>query len=374
MSPGEQRRSSAGPTLIARKQLPAPAGSSRLLAVPVTAQDQRMTVVVGASLRQRDLALADVRNVLLIGGPAALALASLLGYALAALSLRSVELMRRRAAGVSVLEPGQRLPVPPGNDELARLARTLNEMLARNEVAVQRERTFVADASHELRSPLAILRAELDVALLGESPPEELRRAVASAVEEADRLSALAEDLLVLAQADRDGLSIKREAIDVRDSLERLADRFAPVAREAGATIDARAPSGLVVHADRRRLEQALGNLLDNALRHGAARVLVRAEAHGGRLQLQVSDDGPGFPTDFLAHAFERFARPDRSRTAPGAGLGLSIVQAIARAHEGAAYVSNGAGGGAHVCLELPLGTRPPLATTPASAPIGAAA
>jgi two-component system, OmpR family, sensor kinase len=355
LSPSEQSRSRPGPTLFERKGVPGPAGSSRVLAVPVKAQGQQMIVVVGVSLRQRDNALADLRTVLLIGGPVALALASLLGYAVAALSLRSVELMRRRASNVSLLEPGQRLPVPASNDELARLARTLNEMLARNEVAFQRERAFVADASHELRSPLAILRGELDVALVGDSPPSELRRAVASAAEEADRLSGLAEDLLVLAQADRERVPIKRERIDMRETLQRLGDRFAPLAGEAGARIQTSAPGRVEIRADRRRLEQALGNLIENALRQGATSVLVQAEPRHDRLELHVRDDGPGFPADFLVHAFDRFARPDRSRTAPGAGLGLSIVRAIARAHGGEAYVSNQAAGGADVCVTLPV-------------------
>lgn len=354
LSPAELSRSGTRPTLLASKRIQGPAGSSRLLAIPVRAQDQRMVVVVGASLHQRADALAELRTLLLLGGPVALALACLLGYAVAALALRSVESMRRRALHVSLVDPGQRLPVPPGNDELARLARTLNEMLARNEVAFDRERTFVADASHELRSPLAILRAELDVALMGRSSAEELRAAVASAAEETDRLSALAEDLLTLAQADQGNLPIQREPVDLREILERLGERFAKPAREAGAVIETRAEPDMRVGADPRRLEQALGNLLENALRHGAHTIVLQAERHGKQLELHVSDDGPGFPPAFLDVAFERFTRADRPRTIPGAGLGLSIVRSIARAHGGEAYIANGAAGGAHVWLSIP--------------------
>jgi signal transduction histidine kinase len=354
LSRGELLRAGTGPMLIERRTIPGPAGSSRLLAIPVRAQDQPVVVVVGASLHQRDGALADLRTVLLLGGPVALVLASLLGYAVAALALRSVESMRRRAQHISLGDPGRRLPVPPANDELARLARTLNEMLARNEVAFQRERTFVADASHELRSPLAILRAELDVALMGESSHEELRLAVASAAEEADRLSKLAEDLLMLAAADQGSLPIKREPIDVAESLGRLGERFTERARESGATLKMRASPDLQISADALRLEQALGNLIENALRHGAHAILVQAERYGDGLALHVSDDGPGFPQPFLDVAFERFTRGDRSRTAPGAGLGLSIVRTIARAHGGEAYIANRAGGGAHVWISIP--------------------
>jgi two-component system OmpR family sensor kinase len=354
LSPAELLKSAGGPTMFARKAVPGQAGSSRLLAIPVRAQDQRVIVVVGSSLRQRESALSDMRTVLLLGGPVALVLASLLGYAVAAVALRSVESMRSRALQVSLLEPGRRLPVPPGRDELARLARTLNEMLARNEVAFQRERAFVADASHELRSPLAILRAELDVALMGDSSREELRRAVVSAAEEADRLSTLAEDLLMLAEADQGKLPIKLEQIDVPERLHQLSERFALRARETGATIETRAAPGLTALADPLRLEQALGNLVENSLRHGARVVVVDAEHRDGRLELHVSDDGPGFPPAFLQIAFERFTRADRPRTAPGAGLGLSIVRSIARAHGGEAFISNGKEGGAHVWLSIP--------------------
>ena len=334
--------------------IPGPAGSSRVLAIPVHAQDQRMIVVVGASLRQREDALGELRTVLLLGGPVALALACLLGYAVAALALRGVESMRRRALHVSLVDPGQRLPVPAGNDELARLARTLNEMLSRNELAFERERAFVADASHELRSPLAILRAELDVALMGESSEEELRRTVISAAEETDRLSALADDLLLLARADEGNLPMHRRPLHLHEMLERLAERFGQQAQDAGAVIETRAEPDVRIDADPRRMEQALGNLVENALRHGAHTIVVAAELYGRRLELHVSDDGAGFPPGFREVAFERFTRADRPRTEPGAGLGLAIVRSIARAHGGEAYISGEEAGGAHVWLSIP--------------------
>jgi signal transduction histidine kinase len=370
LSPADLQRSRTGPILLERKVVPGAAGRSRLLAIPVQAQGQRLVVVVGSSLRARDGALADLRTVLLLGGPVALVLASLCGYGVATLALRSVGSMRRRAQHISLDEPGQRLPVPPANDELAHLARTLNDMLARNEAAFQRERTFVADASHELRSPLAILRAELDVALVGESSREELAQAVASAAEEADRLSSLAEDLLMLAAADQGSLPIRRESIDVARTLKRLRERFSQRASKVGREIVTSAPSGLQLQADPLRLEQALGNLLDNALRHGAGTVVVQATQRGDRVELQVRDEGPGFPPDFLRAAFERFTRADRTRTTGGAGLGLSIARSIARAHGGEAYVANSAAGGALVRLSIPdLAVRePPSAKRPVGA------
>jgi two-component system, OmpR family, sensor kinase len=350
---------SAGTTLIARATAAGAAGGARLLAIPVLAQGQRLVIVVGSSLRARDAALGALRTMLLLGGPVALLLASLLGYVLATLALRSVESMRRRAEQISLVEPGQRLPVPRSGDELARLADTLNQMLARNEAAFERERAFVADASHELRSPLAILRAELDVALVGESSREELEHALASAAEEADRLSRLAEDLLTLCEADRGSLPIRREVIDVAHSLEQLVARFGQRASETGSVILTRVSPGLRVRADPLRLEQALGNLVDNALRHGGRTVVVRARRGGEDVELEVSDDGPGFPPTFLNDAFARFTRADRARTSGGAGLGLAIVRSIARAHGGEACASNAAGGGGVVRMSIPDSLEP---------------
>jgi two-component system OmpR family sensor kinase len=373
LSTAELRTSATTPTLFERKSVPGAPGSSRVFALPVRAQDRQIVVVVGSSLHERDTALANLRTVLLLGGPVALLLASLLGYGVARLALRSVESMRQRAQRISVGEPGQRLPVPSANDELARLAQTLNDMLARNDAVFQRERTFIADASHELRSPLAILKAELDVALVGSCSRAELECAVRSAGEEADRLSQLAEDLLVLAAADQDRLPLRRESIDVAQSLGRLRARFAQRASEAGRVIAGSASDGLRLRADPLRIEQALGNLLDNALVHARREVVLRAERRGQCVELLVADDGPGFPPELRDAAFERFTRADRTRTVGGAGLGLSIVRSIARAHGGDASISDKPGGGALVRLSIPDASvdehaRPRPAATPARA------
>ncbi len=355
LGPTGQERAARAPLLVQRVELPQPVGSARLLAVAVRAQDQQLTVIVGTSLRGRDGALADVRTVLLLGGPAALLLASLLGYAVAAFSLRTVEAMRRRAHQLSPLQPGGRLPVPAAGDELSRLAATLNEMLERTERAFAHERAFVADASHELRSPVAIMRAELDAALLGESSPAELRGALESAVEEAERLSALTDDLLTLAQADEGQVRLRRGRFDALELLESLVARYETLARRAHTRLATDAPPGLELWADRRRLEQALGNLIDNALRHGAGTVRMQARCERDCLVLEVSDEGPGFPPATIGAAFERFARGERARTSPGAGLGLSIVQAIVRSHGGEVRLANAPGGGAAVQIEIPL-------------------
>jgi two-component system, OmpR family, sensor kinase len=324
---------------------------ARLLAAPVGDS----VVVAGASLEDRDEALSGLRNQLLIGGPIALLLASLAGYVLAGATLRPVEAMRRRAAEISATVDGRRLPEPEGDDEIARLARTLNEMLARLEAGLQRERRFAAEASHELRTPLASLRAELELALRRPRTNEELRAALGSAAEETDRLTALAEDLLVLARSDEGALRLERRPLAAGELLDSVAGRFAARAGEAGVELEVDAPAGLEAVGDRARLEQALGNLVDNALRHGAGPVRLEAERANGSVALRVSDAGEGFADDVLPRAFERFSRADGARSGSGAGLGLAIVAAIAQAHGGRASAANRPGGGAEVTLVLPV-------------------
>jgi signal transduction histidine kinase len=261
--------------------------------------------------------------------------------------------MRRRAAAFTAGTTAERLPVPPADDEIGRLGRTLNEMLARLEVSFARERAFVADASHELRTPLAILRTELELALRGTRDRDELEAAVRSAAEETDRLSELAESLLVIARADQGRLPMHRSTLHADDLLETLAHRFETRARADGRTVRAEPAPGVELQGDGARLEQALGNMVENALRHGRGPVTLSAHGANGRVELHVRDRGPGFPPEFLPSAFERFSRADESRTGIGTGLGLAITAAIADAHGGVARAAN-LGDGADVWLELP--------------------
>jgi signal transduction histidine kinase len=327
---------------------------SRLLATPIVSRGRRLVLIVGATREDRAETLASFRHVLLIAGPIALALATLAGYGLAGLSLRPVESMRRRAAAVSAETPGERLPVPQTGDEVERLAETLNEMLARLEVALERERDFVADAGHELRTPLALLRTELELALRHGKSPDELRATVRASSGEVDRLAQLAEDLLLIARADRGQLPLRVERLEASDLLSTVASRFEWRAQEAGRPLEAVAIPGVPLWGDRIRLEQALGNLVDNALRHGEGQVRLSAAARNGVVELHVTDEGNGFPPEFLERAFERFARPDQSRARGGSGLGLSIVRVIAEAHGGTAELANKNGGGADVWLAVP--------------------
>jgi signal transduction histidine kinase len=281
-------------------------------------------------------------------------LASFAGYGLAAAALRPVEAMRRRAAVVSATEPGM-LPVPPARDEISRLAVTLNEMLSRLQAALEHERRFVADASHELRTPVALLRTELELALRRPRAPEELQLALRSALVEAERLSQLADDLLLLARTEDGSLPVRSERTDVAAVFDTVSRRFATRARESGRALRTE-PTTAVVSADPNRLEQALDNLVENALSYGAGEVTIFAEQREHSLDLHVADRGPGFNSAFLDRAFDRFSRADDARGEGGSGLGLSIVQLIAEAHGGRATASNRPGGGADVWLSLPAG------------------
>jgi len=326
------------------------AGGFRLRAEPAGAN----VVVVGESLEDRGEALDSLFALLLVALPIALLVSSAIGYLVAGAALRPVEAMRRQAAEISPDTPERRLPLPRANDEISRLGATLNEMLGRLDDGLARERRFVADASHELRTPLATLQTELELATRRPRSQAELEVALRSAREEVERLVSLAEDLLVLARSDDGDLATRAEPIGASELLGEVARRQRTHATSKARAIDVSAPDDLVLVGDRRRLEQALENLVDNALRHGAGTVRMDARAANGVVVLAVSDEGAGFPPDFVPHAFERFSRADAARSGGGAGLGLAIADAIARAHGGTAHAANAAEGGAEVWLSLP--------------------
>jgi signal transduction histidine kinase len=327
---------------------------ARLLVTPVTARGRRLLVVVGAGADDRNSQLRSLALLLAIGGPVALLLASLAGFGVASAALRPVEEMRRKADQITEDAPGERLPVGRAHDEIARLGTTLNRMLARLELAVERERSFVANASHEFRMPLAVLKTELELALDGDRSREMLHDALLSISEETDRLAELAEALLVIARADGGQLQLATTDIDTAELLDGVSMRFAARVRSSGRMIVVDPGPTAHMTADSRRVEQALGNLVENALRHGNGTIHLGTRAHDHTIELFVRDEGPGFPPEFIAEAFDRFTRADQARSRGGAGLGLSIVQAIARAHGGEASASNDPSGGARVSIELP--------------------
>jgi signal transduction histidine kinase len=341
LDPAQVERASSETVLIGDRDVPGIEGQARILARPADSAAGAFIVVVGASTEDRSETLAGLAGSFAIGAPIALLLACGLGYLLAGRALLPVEAMRRRAREITLERSGERLPLPRADDEIRQLGETLNEMLDRIEASLERERVFVADASHELRGPLAVLRAELELAGRQERSPEELRAALSSAAEEVDRLSQLAEDLLVIARSDQGRLPITRQRVELKTVLEQVRERFATRGKEAGREILIEAPDGAAAELDPLRVEQALGNLIENALRHGGGEVRLSARRDHGAAVFEVSDQGPGFPDGFEARAFERFTRADEGRTGGGAGLGLAIARAIAVAHGGEVEIAD---------------------------------
>ena len=349
----------AGPAFFVRSIPLIDTDPVRLLAVPANVAGARSFVIVGATLGDRRDDLDRLLVALAIGGPVALALTSVAGWIVAGFALRPVERMREEAAAISLSEPDRRLPVPATDDELARLARTLNSMLDRLQRSFERERRFVDDASHELRTPLAVLKMELDLALARARTPEELERALRAASGETDRLVGLAEDLLVLTRAEGGSLPVHREDVALRPLLVNVCATHQRRAGAAGVRIEVDSAEE-TASLNPVRVRQAVENLLDNAIRHTPPGGLVTARAErrlvgpGHAVVIQVEDSGTGFPPDLLSRAFEPFTGSGAENgDGAGAGLGLSIVRAVAEAHGGTAKAENLPGGGARLTLIL---------------------
>jgi signal transduction histidine kinase len=349
----------ASDVLVVDRKVPGVEGTARVLARSAGDQPPGAAVVaVGQSLDDRDETLSGLAASFAVGGPIAVLLASIAGYLLAATGLRPVEAMRRRAREVSLTRPGERLPLPAARDEIGRLGETLNEMLDRLQRSFERERRFVADAGHELRTPVAIVKTELEGAMRTGDYGPDVRDALAAAIEECDRLAQLAEDLMVVARSAEGELPVRAEELPARTLLEDVRERFADRAAQRNRSIGVEAENGVVLSGDPLRVRQALGNLVDNALRHGDGDIVLRSRRAGTGVELEVSDRGPGFEPGIVDRAFERFARGDRARTRGGTGLGMAIVRAVAEAHGGRAEIVPG-GEGATVRIWLPDGTAP---------------
>jgi signal transduction histidine kinase len=355
-------RASTGPVVVERN-VPPIEGVVRVFARPVSSRRGSPVVAVGLSLDDRDEVLSRLVAAFAGGAPAAVVLASVLGYFLAAAGLAPIEAMRRRAGEVS-LDRGERLPLPAAYDEVRRLGETLNEMLDRLQRSFERERRFVADASHELRTPVAVLKTEIEAALRTEDAGPQAREALTAALDECDNLAQLAEDLLVIARSADGRLPVRHEELRARSVLDSVQERFADRARQHGRPIRVEAADDLAIQADPLRVRQALGNLVDNALRHGDGEIVLSARRADGGVEIDVADQGPGFAPEIAERAFERFTRGDAARTRGGAGLGMAIVRAIAEAHSGRTEVTPA--DGTTVRLWLP-DSPPPAARRPAA-------
>ncbi|WP_327234459.1 HAMP domain-containing histidine kinase [Streptomyces sp. NBC_01317] len=341
-----------GPLTTGRATVDGAAGEYRFASIEVTDTSGRTVVVhAGATLAARQSAVGTAAAAMLVGLPVLLLVVGGVTWLVTRRALRPVEGIRREMAAITASEDlSRRVPEPATHDEVARLARTTNETLTALEASVERQRRFVADASHELRSPIASLRTQLEV---GDAHPGLLD--VPGAVADTVRLQQLAADLLLLARLDA-GERPGQARFDLGDlAAEEIAVRTTDrvkVSPEAGEEPG----RSLEVTGSRGQLARVLGNLLDNAQRHAASSVTVSVHRRAGRIVLAVADDGPGVPEAERERVFERFVRLDdaRARDDGGAGLGLAIARDVAHRHGGTLTVTQAPLGGARFELALP--------------------
>ncbi len=354
LTPAQLRAARHGPVVVTTT---IDGDVERVMGAPFRARPG-WTAVAGVSLESADSTVTALVTRLVIGGAVFILVCAAGAYMLARAALAPAERLRREAAALSERDPAARLAVPKTRDEIAALAGTMNDLLGRLHSAIARQRSFVADASHELRTPFAVLSGELELASRPGRSREELADAVTAAAEETARLARITDDLLLLARSDEDQLTLQAQPTDLARLLARSAGQARHRAEVKGVTCAVSAEPGLVAVIDADRIRQAVDNLVDNALRAAPAgsQIGLSATATGSDLTITVADEGPGFPAEYLPHAFERFRRPDngRARADGGAGLGLAIVQAIAYAHGGSASASNRPAGGGEVRLDLP--------------------
>lgn len=333
-------------------EVPFEDGPFLLVAESGPGPDAPLTIIVGRSLEVVQETRGSVVGLLAAGVPLLLLVVGLVTWRVVGRALAPVDAIRAEVEAISSRELHRRVPQPPGKDEIARLATTMNGMLTRLERARLRERRFVSDASHELRSPVAAIRQQAEVAR--SYPDGTSTQELADVVLEEDaRLQRLVEDLLLLTRVDEGTLPLRSAPVDVDDV---LFDEVKRLRATTELTVDGSGVSAGRVLGDREQLERLVRNLTDNAARHAVHRVRLALREDDGRVVLEVDDDGPGVPEDMREAVFERFTRLDdaRDRQHGGAGLGLSIVSEIARAHGGSVAVADAPLGGARFTLTLP--------------------
>jgi heavy metal sensor kinase len=304
--------------------------------------------------------LASLRLALLLMAPVAILISAAGGYWLAGRALTPVDQVTRLAREIEASSLGRRLPRPRVHDEIGRLVDTLNQMISRLETSFEGMKRFTADASHELRGPLARMRGAIDVVLARPREAAEYRNALGSVGEDVDHLRALVEDLLVLARADAGRVEFERTPLRLDVVAAEVAEAFLPAANEKTLRLMADCRVPLTVLGDERWLRQLVVNLVENAVKFSApgGSVSVAATAESGRATLSVADSGPGIPEDALGRIFERFYRVDHARSfgpAPGFGLGLAIASWVAEAHGGRITAENLPGGGSRFAVSLPV-------------------
>jgi signal transduction histidine kinase len=348
-------RPKAGQVLREQRQLAGTHDQSfQIVAVGVDTPAGLHTVLVGQSLDEVNDAMVALTGALVVGLPLLTIVVGTATFLFVGRTLRPVEAMRRQATTISATNLHLRLPVPVADDEVAALATTMNTMLDRIETASAAQHRLIADASHELRSPLATIHAGLEL-LGGTDLPTGAEAHVARMRGESARMARLIDDLLLLARIDESGLRLRRDDVDLDDIVEVECDRISAERPDLQTTTRV-AP--VRVSGDPHHLQRAIRNLVDNATRHARSTVTITLSISGDNADLTVADDGPGIPAADRARVFDRFVRldEDRSRLGGGTGLGLPIARDIITAHGGAITIADAPGGGAAIGVRLPGG------------------
>lgn len=334
-------------------------GSFRVRTIPIE-RDSRVSGVLEVGQSQDDVS-DTLRTLLLILGvayPVTLVVASFGGIFLAGRALAPIDRLTRLARRISAEDLGQRLDLRLPDDEVGRLARTFDEMIARLDEAFRRQRQFTADASHELRTPMTVIKGQIEVALQRERDPQAYRRVLHAVNEEVDRMIRLVGSLLTLARADAGQIPITLEPVSLPDVVGAAIEQVQPLASRRGVDLQLSSSRPVTLRADDDLILQLLLNLLDNAIKYTAAggQVTVGWNANGREVELWVRDTGSGIAREHLTRLFERFYRVDkaRSRAEGGSGLGLAISRWIAEAHGGSISVESALGRGSTFTVRLP--------------------
>lgn len=326
----------------------------RVVTSSVSTPQGTLVIRVASDLDTVDKVTDEVRNILVAGLPLLVLVVSATTWVFVGRALRPVETIRHQVAEISATDLHRRVTEPPTADEIGRLATTMNALLGRLESSNERQRRFIGDASHELQSPLATARAELEVAL-AQSNGDRWRDTARSLLSEQDRMERLVKNLLVLAKGDE--RTLDQATAGLVDLDEVVLDEAARIRTRTTTSIHTNEVSAAAVRGSPDLLAQMVANLLDNAVRHATSTVTVRLAPDAARAVLTVDDDGPGIPVEDRDRVFERFTRLDAARTRGqgGTGLGLAIVSQIASAHDSTIDIGDSPTGGARFRISLPL-------------------
>ena len=335
----------------------------RIISVPVRQSgapgDIAGVLQVGLDRNEIDEPLAGLLSALGLAGPVVLLAAAAGGYLLAGHALAPVATITELAARIGAGDLRSRLNLDLPDDELGRLAHTFNAMLTRIDDAFERQRRFTGDAAHELRTPLSLMRSQVDLALARPRSAAEYQEALHGLDGDLDRMAGLVATLLTLARADAGQLALDRAPFDVADTVALVLEQYTPIAAEAGITLRGE-PATAALVADEDALVQILVNLMENALAHtpSGGVVTVGCGTDDGRVRLWVSDTGEGIALEHQARVFDRFYRVDAGRTRErgGTGLGLAICQALVEALGGSISLASAPGRGTRIDLQLPPG------------------